>query len=83
MPEVYESKDQLSKKPLHQLKDMVNKDAWIALSQYFNKKGNGSEAKVACVVIGTIAREMQSQNNARQLDIIEKRLGYRLKSKVA
>ena len=68
------SKDQLEKLPLDKLKLETAKNAWVALKYYFDGGGNGSEAKVACVVIGTLAKEEQSRNNARSLDLIEKRL---------
>ena len=70
---VGESKDTLSHRTLKEVRDQVQKDAWIALRQYFCGAGNGPEAKVACVVISTIAREKQSENNARQLTLLEKR----------
>ena len=69
-----ESKTELAVKTTQDLKRVVEKDAWIALRQYFSGLGNGSEAKVACVIIGTLAREEQAKNNARSLDILEKRL---------
>jgi hypothetical protein len=68
------SKEQLLKMGAHELKQAVGVDAWVSLKQYFDGKGNGPEAKVACVVIGTLAREDQSRNNARQLDLLEQRL---------
>jgi hypothetical protein len=71
---VGESKDQMSKKTLGVIREQVRKDAWIALRQYFCGAGNGPEAKVACIVISTLAREHQANNNSRQLDILEKRL---------
>jgi hypothetical protein len=72
------SKEQLKQVGLPEVKKEVEQDAWIALKQYFDGKGNGPEAKVACIVIGTLAREEQSKNNARQLDIIEARMGKML-----
>lgn len=57
-----------------EVKQQVGRDAWIALKQYFAGANNGTEAKVACVVIGVLAKEEQSKNNARQIDIIERRL---------
>lgn len=71
---VGQSKEQLQKLSLKDIKEKTSHDAWIALKQYFDGKGNGPEAKVACVVIGTLAREEQAKNNARQLDLLEKRL---------
>lgn len=74
MLEVKENKEQLAKFDLKEIKGRVEKDAWIALKQYFDGKGNGSEAKIAVVIIGTLAKEMQASNNKRQLDIVEKKL---------
>ncbi len=71
---VGETKEQLSRRQTQTIKDDVTKDAWIALRQYFCRAGNGAEAKVACIVIATLARESQARNNSRQLDILEKRL---------
>lgn len=68
-----ESKEQLAKKEVGELKQAVQKDAWISLKQYFDGAGNGPEAKIACVVVGTLAREEQAKNNARQLDLLERR----------
>jgi hypothetical protein len=68
------SREQLIEYDIDDLKASVEKDSWITLKQYFDGKGNGPAAKVACVVIGTLAKEQQSKNNARQLDIIERRL---------
>ena len=70
---VGETKEQLSQKTLLTLKGEVQKDSWIALRQYFSGAGNGPEARVACVVLSTLAREKQSENNARQLTLLEKR----------
>lgn len=70
---VGESKDQLSQRTVEELKNFVAKDAWISLRQYFTGAGNGPEAKVACVVITTLTREQQARNNARQLDLMERR----------
>jgi hypothetical protein len=78
-----ESKEQLAKKDLKDLRTAVQKDAWISLKQFFDGAGNGAEAKVACVVIGTLAREEQAKNNARQLDILEKRLMLDSPKKIA
>lgn len=71
---VGESKQELSARETTDIKKVVEKDSWIALRQYFSGAGNGPEAKVACVVIGTLAREQQARNNERQLDILERRL---------
>jgi hypothetical protein len=73
-PEVKASKSDLRKEEIEKLKTEVEKEAWIALHQYFNERGNGSEAKIAVVVLGNIAKELQAKNNSRQLDILEKRL---------
>ena len=85
MAYIGKSKEQLQKSELVDLKKDVAKDAWISLKQYFDGRGNGPEAKVACVVIGTLAREEQAKNNSRQLDLLERRLavdgvGGRLKA---
>ena len=66
----YEEQD----KELHKSKKLAEKRAWDALVDYFNGKGNGPAAKIAVGVIGTLAREEQSRNNARQLDLIEERI---------
>ncbi len=71
---VMASKESLEKHSLVDLKREVEKDAWIALKQYFDGRSNGSEAKVAGIIIATLTREMQAINNSRQLDILEKRL---------
>ena len=55
-------------------KKTAEKQAWNTLVDYFKGKGNGPAAKIAVGVIGTLAREDQSRNNARQLDIIEERM---------
>ena len=59
---------------IDKLKESVGRDAWIVLKKYFNKQAEGTEAKIACVVVGTLAKEMQARNNERQLDMVEKRL---------
>jgi hypothetical protein len=71
---VGENKQQLSTRSTDELKEMVCRDAWIALRQYFCGAGNGPEAKVSCVVITTLTREFQARNNARSLDLLERRL---------
>lgn len=71
---VGKTKENLSLQPVETIKADVTKDAWIALRQYFCNAHNGAEAKVACVVISTLAREFQARNNSRQLDILERRL---------
>lgn len=68
------SKGELNKLPLRDLKHQVEKDAWVSLKQYFDGRGNGPEAKIAVVVVGTLAKEKQAENNSRQLDIVEKKL---------
>ncbi len=70
---VGENKIELSEQSTETIKEKVTKDAWIALRQYFGGAGNGPEAKVACVVIGTLAREAAARNSARQLDLLERR----------
>lgn len=70
---VDETKELLAEYTTDALKTKVEKDAWIALRQYFRGTGNGPEAKVACVVLGTLARERQAKNNARQLTLLERR----------
>jgi len=67
-------RETLLKEDTSALKNLVEKDCWIALRQYFEGAGNGPEAKIACVVLSTLAREKQAANNRRQLDIIENRL---------
>jgi hypothetical protein len=62
-------------KTMVELKGHVSRQAWETLDEYFTKGGNGPKAKIACIVIGTLAREEQAKNNARQIDIIEVRLG--------
>ena len=68
------TKPELRQWQLKKLKTDVEKEAWIALRQYFYGAGNGSEAKISVGILSNIAREKQADNNARQLDIIEKRL---------
>ena len=36
--------------------------------------GNGPEAKIACIVIATLAKDYQSKNKERQLNLLERRL---------
>ncbi len=72
---VKSSKSELFELETDALKKDVEKKSWIALRQYYDGAGNGAEAKIAVVVIGTLAREMQSTNNRRQLDLVEKRMG--------
>ena len=57
-----------------QIENRVEKDSWIALKQYFDGKGNASEAKIAVFVLGILAKKQQAMNNKRQLDIVEQRL---------
>lgn len=67
------SKTDLAKFHTSELKDQVEKEAWIALRRFFDGCGNGQEARVACVVIATLTREQQAKNNARQLALLERR----------
>ena len=71
---VKRSKEQLSKMTIGELKTEGEKKCWVALHYYFDGGGNGPEAKVAVVTLGTLAKEAQATNNSRQLDLIEKRL---------
>ena len=71
---VGQSKEQLSKLETVELRERVEKKARIAMDQYFDGRGNGSEAKMAAVVVSTLAREKQAENNRRQLNLIEERL---------
>ena len=71
---VKESREQLQKRSLPELKNEVEKHCWVALKQYFDGGGTGVEAKVAVVTLGVLAKEMQAKNNSRQLDLIEERL---------
>ena len=71
---VQEGKVQIRKKETTTIKTEVEKESWVALKHYFNGAGNGPEAKIAVVVLGTLAKEAQSRNNSRQLDIMEQRL---------
>ena len=68
------SKKEWDKKDISELKTLVEKDSWIALKQYFDGRGNGSEAKVAVGVLGSIGRFQQAENNRRQLDLVEKKM---------
>ena len=68
------SKREWAKKDVSELKQLVEKDSWIALKQYFDGRGNGTEAKVAVGVLGSIGRFQQAENNRRQLDIVERKL---------
>ena len=74
MERTWKSKEELSEQTLAELKEETAKDAWIELKQYFDGRGNAPAAKIACIVIGALAREEQAKNNSRQLDILEKRL---------
>lgn len=74
MPYLGKSREELRKETLGSLKSTAETEAWASIVQYFFQKGNGPEAKIACVVIATLAREKQAENNSRQLDIIEKRI---------
>ena len=76
--EVNVTKQEARKQDLGVLKLDVEKEAWAALKAYFNGNGNGSEAKIAVVTLGVLAKEMQAKNNARQMDIIEKRMSLML-----
>ena len=69
MSEVKRSKEQLQKLSTDNIKIEVEKDCWISLKRYFDGWGNGPEAKIAVVALGTLAKEQQSRNNARQLDL--------------
>ena len=71
---VKQSKDQLSKLSTNELKKEGEKKAWVAINYYFDGGGNGPEAKVAVVAIGILAKELQANNNSRQLDFVETRL---------
>ncbi len=71
---VREGRESLLKRGLSELETLVEKDCWIALRQYFDGAKNGPEAKIACVVLSTLARKQQAANNARQLNILERRM---------
>jgi len=43
------------------LKKLVTKEAWVSLLQYFKGSGYGAEAKMACVVLGILAREKHNK----------------------
>lgn len=73
MAYVGKSREELLRKDTKDLKAEVTKDAWVSLKQYFDGRGNGPEAKVACVVIATVAKEAQSTNNERALQMMEAR----------
>lgn len=72
--EIKRSKEELRKVDATQLKGEVERESWIALRQYFDGKGNGSEAKIAVVALGILVKEKQASNNQRKLDIIERGL---------
>jgi hypothetical protein len=59
---------------LPDIKTIVEKEAWLALKEYFEGGENMGEAKIAILVVGTLAKEAQNTNQTRQLDIIEKKL---------
>ena len=79
---VGESKEQLAQKSTAVIKQEVEKDSWIALRQYFCGAGNGPEAKIACVVLSTLAREQQAANNKRQLDLVERRISLEVPKQI-
>lgn len=68
------SKDELLKLDLIEIKEKVEKDAWISLKEYFDGAGNGAAAKIAVVALRVLATEQQAKNNSRQLDLVEHRL---------
>lgn len=72
--EVKKSKQQYMKDSRLNLKEVADKKAWVALNQYFDGAGNGPEAKVACVVITNVIREMQAENNKEQLALNRERI---------
>ncbi len=72
---VKSSKPELRRVEVGVLKKEVEKESWISLRQYFHGSGNGPEAKIACVVVTTLAREKQAENNKRQLDLVFQRMG--------
>lgn len=72
--EIKRSKEELRKVDANQLKGEVERESWIALRQYFDGKGNGSEAKIAVIALGILVKEKQATNNQRKLDIIERGL---------
>lgn len=76
--EINVAKSQLRKQPLDELKAEVEKEAWIALKAFFDGTGSGIEAKIAVVALGVLARELQAKNNARQLELMERRLSLPL-----
>lgn len=77
-----EYKETLRKKDVNELKQAVIKEAWIALTNYFNGAQNEKEAKISIGVLTIRSREMQSENNSRALDLMEVKLGIRDKSQI-
>lgn len=63
------SKEEWDKKTSKEIQELVEKDSWIELKQYFDGKGNTVQAKIAVMTLGIIARREQSKNNARALDM--------------
>jgi len=68
-------KDSLRKKDVNELKQGVIKEAWVALTNYYNGAKNDQEAKVSISVLAIRSREMQAENNKRALDLLELKLG--------
>lgn len=66
---VYSERSKMRELSIKDIKQMVVKDAWISLKQYFDGNGNGNEAKVAAVALGIVAKEKQAENNKRAVDL--------------
>ena len=70
---VLSTKSELTAIRIDKLEETVKKGCYVALRQYFDGAGNGPEAKVAYITLGVMARETQSANGSRALDLLEKK----------
>lgn len=75
-----DSRKAILKQGLGTIKANVELNAWASLEDYFGGAGNGTEAKIAVVTLGIMAKELQAKNNSRQLDLIELKMGLHVGS---
>ena len=66
---IYTKRQELIKTDVDVIKKDVILRSWASLKQYFDGNGNGSEAKVAVITLGIIAKEQQAENNRRAVDL--------------
>lgn len=72
--QVMRSKTELKKLSVEELREGLYKDCLVSLTQYFEGRGNGPEAKVASIVYTAIGRENATRNNEKSLALVEAKL---------